>query len=94
VDHGETATALAKIQGGVDLIAERLLHSNQINDERHTAVNKRLDNHEGRIGGLERDKSVREGERKGLTVGGKIIWSTLGLLIGSGGVAALLELIK
>lgn len=84
--------ALAQIKGGIDLINERLLHSNQINDERHAGVSKRLDNHEGRIGGLERDKTLRDGERKGFVASGRALWAIVSVTVGAGGAFGLMKL--
>lgn len=89
--------ALVKIQGGVDLINERLIHSNQINDERHAAVRADIKDiretqqrHSSRIGILETESSVSKGERKGLASGGRILWAAVGFIPGA--IVALLKL--
>jgi hypothetical protein len=82
--------ALAEIKGDVKLIlaGQERTHSD-VQEIRRT-----LDTHNRRIGTLETDKSVREGERKGLSIGSKVVWSLASLLIGSGGVFALMEALK
>jgi hypothetical protein len=57
-------------------------------------IRRTLDTHNARIGSLETDKNVREGERKGVSTSTKLIWSIASLLVGSGGVFALMEALK
>lgn len=82
--------ALVKIQGGVDLINERLIHSNQINDERHAAIKADISDiretqqrHSNRIGVLETESNVSKGERKGVALGGRILWAAIGFVPGA-----------
>ena len=94
----DNCARLEKIQGGVDLINERLKHANELQNERHDAILKniaRLDaadsDLDGRVGVLEADKSERAGERKGLALSGRILWTIIGAVpVGIG--AALLKL--
>lgn len=91
--------ALVRIQGGVDLMNERLLHANQINDERHNAVRADIKDiretqhrHSNRIGVLEAHKTLSEGERKGVTAAGRVAWAGIGLIPGGAIVAGLMKL--
>ncbi len=89
---------LEKIQGGVDLINERLKHANELQNERHEAIVKsiaRLDlvdaALDGRVVILEAESSERAGERKGLALSGRILWTVIGAVpVGIG--AALLKI--
>ena len=74
----DNCARLEKIQGGVDLINERLKHSNQLQDERHFAIRKDIDSLGGRVGTLETESSMRAGERQGIALGGRIIWTIIG----------------
>lgn len=82
--------ALAEIKGDVKLIlaGQERTHSD-VQEIRRT-----LETHNRRLTNLETDKSVRDGERKGLSVGGKLVWSAASLIVGSGGAIAVLELLK
>jgi hypothetical protein len=82
--------ALAEIRGDVKLIlaGQERTHSD-VQEIRRT-----LDAHNSRISGLEKDKDIREGERKGITIGGRVLWSMVSLIAGGGGVFTVLELIK
>ena len=86
----DSRVALAEIRGDVKLVlaGQERTHSD-VQEIRRT-----LDTHNRRISTLETGKSVREGERKGLGMGGKMAWSVINFLVGSGGVFALLELLK
>lgn len=86
----DSRVALAEIKGDVKLILagqERTHHDVQ-------EIRKTLDQHNKRIAGLETDKSVRDGERKGMTLSGRLFLSIGSFLVGSGGVLAVLELLK
>src|SRR4051812_13654866 len=95
----DNCARLEKIQGGVDLINERLKHANELQNERHDSILKsiaRLDDADaaldGRVGVLEADKNVRRGERQGLALSGRILWTIIGAVpVGIG--AALLRLL-
>jgi hypothetical protein len=86
---------LEKIQGGVDLINERLKHANELQNERHEAVRKdieRLDAADTALGGrvdvLEADRSERVGQLKGLALSGRILWTIIGAVpVGLGAIA-------
>ena len=86
----DNRVALAEIRGDVKLIlaGQERTHSD-VQEIRRT-----LDTHNRRIGTLETERSVREGERKGISIGGKLLLSLVSLLVGSGGVLAVMELLK
>jgi hypothetical protein len=81
----DNCARLEKIQGGVDLINEKLSSSNQLANERHEnmrneiaqlkAVDAGLD---GRVGVLESESSERVGQLKGLALSGRILWTVIG----------------
>jgi hypothetical protein len=86
---------LEKIQGGVDLINERLKAQNELQNERHTGVlasikalhdaDAALD---GRVGALETESSERVGQLKGLALSGRILWTIIGAVpVGIGALA-------
>lgn len=81
---------LAEIRGDVKLIlaGQERTHTD-VQDIRRTLIE-----HNVRIASLETDRSIQEGERKGLNKGGRIVWSIISLIVGSSGVLALLEIIK
>lgn len=81
----DNCARLEKIQGGVDLINERLKHANELQNERHNSVLSSIaDLHaadaalDGRIVILETDKNVRTGERRGLALSGRVAWTFIG----------------
>ena len=79
---------LTRIEGGVTLLNER--HENVKNDIRE--IREQQHRHSNRIGVLEADKHLREGERKGFITTGRLAWGavTIGL---SGGTMALIKLL-
>ena len=81
---------LARMEGKQDVTNERL--SNVQTDIVEIRSVQR--DHGSRLGILEAKENMRSGERKGVTVGGKLAWSAISLLVGSGGVLAVLELLK
>jgi hypothetical protein len=90
---------LERIQGGIDIISERLKHQNQMQDERHQVVMghvERLDIEDRllgtRVGALETESSERVGQLKGLALSGRIAWLIIGA-VPVGIVAALLKLL-
>lgn len=88
----DNCARLEKIQGGVDLINERLKHANELQNERHAAVLSSIADLDGRVIVLETDKNVRRGERQGLALSGRILWTIIGAVpVGIG--AALLRLL-
>ena len=78
---------LVRIEGKLDVTNERLSNvQNEIADIR--IVQHR---HSDRLGILESDRNVRTGERQGLAMGGKFLWTIIGAVpVGIG--AALLKL--
>lgn len=82
--------ALAEIKGDVKLIlaGQERTHSD-VQEIRRT-----LDSHNRRIDSLEADKNRRDGERTGVSISSKVFWSVGSLLVGSGGVFALMEALK
>lgn len=97
-DHG---AQLARIEGKIDLQNERMETANRIAEERHSGLkaditdlrqgHHRLSN---RVGILEADKHVREGMGKGVSLSSKVVWGGISFMVGSGGVFALVELLK
>lgn len=95
----DNCARLEKIQGGVDLINERLKHANELQNERHAAILSSIADLQaadvvlgGRVDVLEADKNVRSGERQGLALSGRILWTIIGAVpVGIG--AALLRLL-
>ncbi len=88
--NADQRVALAEIKGDVKLIlaGQERTHSD-VQEIRRT-----LDSHNRRIDSLEADKNRRDGERTGVSISSKIIWSIGSLLVGSGGVFALMEALK
>ncbi len=83
----DNCVRLEKIQGGVDLINERLKHANELQNERHDQLRTdiaRLDAADvaldGRVTVLETDKSERKGERKGFALSGRLFWAAIGFI--------------
>jgi hypothetical protein len=81
-DAGDNANGakLEKIQGGVDLINERLKHANELQNERHAAVCKDIDGIKvdasaltGRVGKLEARDNILVGERQGIGLAAKVL---------------------
>ena len=81
---------LTRMEGKLDL--SNLRHDQH--DQRFTTIDTRINAHGERITGLENREMGRDGERKGMTIGGRILLSVGSLLVGSGGVLAVLELLK
>ncbi len=91
----DNCARLEKIQGGVDLINERLKHANELQNERHATLCDhvtRIDsNHlalDGRVVVLETAKAVATGERNGISLAAKALWT-----IGGGGIVAVVAFI-
>lgn len=82
--------ALAEIKGDVKLIlaGQERTHSD-VQEIRRT-----LDSHNRRIDNLEADKNRRDGLNSGVSLSSKVFWSVGSLLVGSGGVFALMEALK
>lgn len=81
---------LTRMEGKLDL--SNLRHEQH--DAKFAAIDGRLSSHGERLTGLETREHERAGERKGITMSGKLIGWGLSLLIGAGGGAALLELLR
>lgn len=82
--------ALAEIRGDVKLIlaGQERTHSD-VQEIRRT-----LDSHNRRIDNLEADKNKRDGQAQGVSLTTKALWSIGSLLVGSGGVFAIMEAMK
>lgn len=86
----ETESVLVKLtrmEGKLDL--SNLRHDQH--DARFGTIEGRLDGHGQRITGLESRETSRDGERRGLVTGGKLIWAISGTGIGGGLVALLMK---
>ena len=81
-EEGESIRVqLTRIEGGVALLNERLSAAREdIRDIRDTQQT-----HGNRITTLEADRNVRDGERKGIAHGGKLLWGLIGLVISAVG---------
>jgi hypothetical protein len=97
----ENSAQLARIEGKIDLQNEKLETANKINEERHQVMkadvldlrqaHHRISN---RVQILEADKNRTEGKMQGVAVSTKLAWSLASLIVGSGGVLAIMELLK
>lgn len=76
---------LTRMEGKLDL--SNLRHEQH--DARFSVIDGRLNSHGDRIGGLEKREVGREGERKGLTMAGKVMWAIIGA-VPFGAIVALL----
>ncbi len=99
-EPGGNEARLEKIQGGVDVIREKLDSAQRIADERHEGVKADItDLRQGhhrisnRVGVLEAKDHVRDGERKGIMTSGRVLWAGIGALLGGSGLAGLLKLL-
>lgn len=84
----ETESVLVKLtrmEGKLDL--SNLRHDQH--DARFGTIEGRLDSHGTRITGLEQRETGRDGERRAILTGGKVIWALTGTGIG-GAVTALI----
>ena len=78
---------LTRIEGGVALLNERLSAAREdIRDMRDIQQA-----HAARITTLEADRNTRDGERKGLSTSGRLLWGIMIGLLTSGVGAALLR---
>jgi hypothetical protein len=73
-DSNDILVQLARIEGKQDVTNERL---NNV-QEQIASLRRTQDAHSGRIANLEADKNVRAGERQGIALGGRILWSIIG----------------
>jgi hypothetical protein len=97
----EPSAQLARIEGKIDLQNEKLETANKINEERHQSIKADIQDlrqsrhlHSNRIQLLEADKLVRDGRNEGVSKTGRLIWAGVSFVIGSGGVFALVEVLK
>ena len=81
---------LVRIEGKLDVTNERL--GNVQNDV--AELRREQSRHSDRLGILEAEKNRRDGERKGLGIGGKVFLSVASAIGGGSGVLALVELLK
>jgi hypothetical protein len=65
---------LTRMEGKLDL--SNLRHDQH--DARFSAIDGRMNSHGERISGLEKREVGRDGERKGLLAGGRILWALIG----------------
>lgn len=79
---------LVRMEGKLDL-----------SNMRHDQTDARLKDHETRlhrhssdISSLQTKALISEGKRQGLLTGGKIAWTLIGTVLGSGGIAVLMRL--
>jgi hypothetical protein len=76
---------LTRMEGKLDL--SNLRHDQH--DARFQAIDGRLNTHGDRISGLESREVGRDGERRGLTMAGRVVWAAVGLVPG-GAIAAVI----
>lgn len=88
--ENEIRVQLARMEGKQDVTNERL--SNVQNDIVEMRAVQR--DHSSRLGILEAKENIRSGERKGLTLGSKVMWSAVSLFAGGGGVFTIFEMLK
>jgi hypothetical protein len=87
-EHESVLVKLTRMEGKLDL--SNLRHEQH--DQRFAAIDGRLQNHGDRLSGIERREAERGGERKGLALGGRIMWAALGFAPGA--TLAFLALMK
>lgn len=83
-DDTDIRVQLARMEGKQDVANERLnsFHADLLD------IRKTLYGHGDRLGILEADKNVRSGERQGLAISGRILWSIIGAVpVGVGAIA-------
>jgi hypothetical protein len=86
-DNDDIRVQLARIEGKQDVTNAHLSNvQNDIADIRQVQYR-----HGDRLGILEADRNVRTGERQGLALGGRIIWTIIGA-VPVGAVALALKL--
>ncbi len=73
-DAESVLVKLTRMEGKLDLSNMR----HDIHDTKFSAYDIRLNSHAERIGGLEGRELGRDGERKGLATGGRLLWALLG----------------
>ena len=89
MDDGETIRVqLARMEGKLDL--SNLRHDQH--DAKFGLIDTRLNNHADRLGGIEKREAERGGERRGLSMAGRVAWAAIGLIPGGAIVAVLMKL--
>ena len=78
---------LTRMEGKLDL--SNMRHDQH--DERFRGIDSRLHSHGNRIGVLEAARHLGDGERKGLTHAGKVLWAATGLIPGGAIVALIMR---
>jgi hypothetical protein len=78
---------LTRMEGKLDL--SNLRHDQH--DARFSAIDGRLNTHGDRISGLESREVGRDGERRGLTMAGRVVWAAVGLVPGGAIVAVIMK---
>lgn len=86
-DNEGVLVKLTRMEGKLDL--SNMRHDQH--DARFHAIENRFNSHGERITGLEGREMGRDGERKGLLAGGKLLWATIGLIPGGAVVAVLMR---
>jgi hypothetical protein len=67
---------LTRMEGKLDL--SNLRHDQH--DTKFATIDTRLNSHAERLGGLEKREVGRDGERKGLASGAKLLWAAAGAI--------------
>ncbi|MES2904586.1 MAG: hypothetical protein V4696_10410 [Pseudomonadota bacterium] len=87
-DQESVLVKLTRMEGKLDL--SNLRHDQH--DAKFATIDSRLNSQSERIGGLEKREVGRDGERKGLALGGRVLWALCGAIpIGVG--AAVLRML-
>lgn len=88
-DEESVRVQLARMEGKLDL--SNMRHDKT--DERLNVHEQRLHRHSNDISNLQAKALLHEGERKGLALGGRILWLVGGAMAGGGGIAGLMKLL-
>jgi hypothetical protein len=87
-DDESMRVQLARMEGKLDL--SNLRHEQT--DAWKVTVDQRLHRHSNDISALQQTEIMRQGERKGISSAGKVLWAATGLIPGGALVAALMRL--
>jgi len=87
-DDESVRVQLARMEGKLDL--SNLRHEQT--DAWKVTVDQRLHRHGNDISALQQKDMMHEGERKGITAAGRVVWAAIGLIPGGAIVAALMRL--
>jgi hypothetical protein len=79
---------LTRMEGKLDL--SNLRHDQT--EARLGTIDNRLNAHGERLAGIENREHERTGERKGIVLGGRLLWAAIGLIPGGAIVAGLMRL--